>query len=100
MGVFVVDVGGQPRAMVGPVAKGYEVATPIDGRLDDEAARALPDKPGEWLGSYLAKTRPEPSVTARLFECEDGARVVVQAAQPVTASITLLDHHGDALAAR
>jgi len=99
LGVFVIDVGGEPRAMVGPVAKGYEVATPINGRLDDEAARAAPDKHGDWLGSYLAKARPEPSITARMFACADGARVVVQASKPVSASVTLLDHHGDALVA-
>jgi hypothetical protein len=36
LGVFVVDAGGEPRAMVGPVAKGYEAETAIEHRLDDE----------------------------------------------------------------
>ncbi|HSO39194.1 MAG TPA: DUF3160 domain-containing protein, partial [Labilithrix sp.] len=97
LGVFVVDVGGEPRAMVGPVAKTYEVATPVAGRLDDEAALTAPGKEARWLDSYLAGTRPEPDVTARLFSCADGARVVLQSGHPVTASLTLLDHHGDPL---
>ena len=97
LGVFVVDVGGEPRAMVGPVAKGYEIATPIDGRLSDEAARTADGKVAPWTRSYLVPERPEPTVGARLFSCADGARVVVQSAEPVTATITLLDHHGDPL---
>ena len=95
LGVFVVDVGGEPRAMVGPVAKAYEIATPIDGRLNDESARAAAGKVAPWTRSYLVPERPQPTAGARLFSCADGARVVVQSAEPVTATITLLDHHGD-----
>ena len=97
MGVFVVDVGGEPRAMVGPVTKGYEVATSIEGRLDDEAAHVALDKHGDWQKSYLAPTRAEPPIAARLFACADGARVIVESGHPLTALVTLLDHHGDAL---
>ena len=99
LGVFVVDVGGEPRAMVGPVVKGYEIATPIEGRLNDEQARTAPGKVAPWAASYLAPERPQPTAAARLYACADGARVVVQSAEPVTATITLLDHHGDALGA-
>jgi Protein of unknown function (DUF3160) len=99
LGVFVIDVGGEPRAMVGPVAKAYEVATTISGRLDDETAHAAPNKHAVWAGSYVAEAREEPPIAARLFACADGARVVVQSGRPVTASISLLDHHGDPLGA-
>jgi hypothetical protein len=99
LAVFIVDVGGQPRAMVGPVAKTYEVATTIEGRLDDEAARAVTGKHADWHASYVAYAPEEPSIGARLFACADGARVVVQSARPMTASVSLLDHHGDPLGA-
>jgi hypothetical protein len=97
LGVFVVDVGGEPRAMVGPVAKTYEVATRIDGRLDDERARTAPGKHAAWLSSFLAPAVEAPPVAARLFVCDDDARVVVSATRPMSATITLLDHHGDPL---
>jgi hypothetical protein len=96
LGVFVVDVGGQPRAMVGPVARTYEVATAIAERLDDERARTAPGKRADWL-SFLAKKRPDPSLAATLFVCADDARVLLRAAEPTTATVTLLDHHGDPL---
>jgi hypothetical protein len=96
LGVFIVDVGGEPRAMVGPVAKTYEVATPIAGRLDDERARAAPGKRGDWL-SFLAPKKADPSISARLVVCSDDARVVLRAAQSMSATVTLLDHHGDPL---
>ena len=100
VGVFIVDVGGEARAMVGPVAKPYEIATSIDGRLDDERARTTPGKEAAWL-SYLAPKKADPSFAAQLFVCDDDVRVVVQAdasRRLATASVTLLDHHGDPLA--
>lgn len=96
LGVFVVDVGGEPRMMVGPVAKTYEVATPIAERLDDERAREAPGKQGAWR-SFLAPKKPEPSLSAHLFVCANDARVVMRSELPMSASVTLLDHHGDPL---
>lgn len=96
IGAFVVDTGGAPRVMVGPVAKTYEVATSIDGRLDDLAARNTRGKEARWL-SYLAPKKPEPSLAARLFTCNDGARLWIESAVPTEVAVTLLDHHGDAL---
>jgi hypothetical protein len=97
LGVFVVDVGGEPRAMVGPVAKTYEVATPIAERLDDERARTATGKSAAWL-SFLAPKKADPPLAARLFVCADDARVVLRAGKPTTVTVTLLDHHGDPLA--
>ena len=96
LGVFVIDVGGEPRAMVGPVAKTYEVATPIADRLDDERARTATGKRAAWL-SFLAPKKVDPPLAARLFVCADDARVVLRAGQPLAATVTLLDHHGDPL---
>ena len=96
LGVFVVDVGGEPRAMVGPVAKTYEVATPIAERLDDERARKVTGKRADWL-SFLAPKKADPPLAAHLFVCADDARVVLRSAHPLAATVTLLDHHGDPL---
>src|SRR5262249_60090628 len=38
LGVFVVDVGGAPRAFVGPVGRAYEGHGPLADRLTHEAA--------------------------------------------------------------
>jgi hypothetical protein len=101
MGVFVVDTGGAPRAMVGPVTRPYEAVTPIDARLDDARARALApaSRAAPWTASYLAKAPPAPSIAAQLFACDGETRVVAQGAGDLGAvTITLLDHHGDPLA--
>jgi hypothetical protein len=98
LGVFVVDTGGGPRAMVGPVVKTYEVATPIAERLDDERAREYPGKRADWLTSYLAPKKPEPPLSARMFTCDDDVRVVVESSKAFTVRVAPLDHHGDAIA--
>lgn len=98
LGVFVVDTGGAPRVMVGPVTKGYEVAGPIDRRLDDEAAREVPGKSAPWSASYLAPRVPGPELGVQIEDCAGEVRVVVAGAAPLgTVTATLLDHHGDPL---
>jgi len=62
LGVFVVDTGGKPRAMVGPIAHAYEhVAT--DKRLTDETARKVTGA-SPWTASYRLPAPPEPSFRA------------------------------------
>lgn len=109
LGVFVVDAGGEPRAMVGPVAKGYEVHAPVDGRLDDAAARTSPDRKAPWRDSFAAPARLEPALglSGRFYACRRRgmvgggaveARVVLASERELGAvSVTLLDHHGDPL---
>jgi hypothetical protein len=102
MGVFVVDVGGEPRAMVGPVVKPYETTTPIAKRLDDETARKVEPslRSAPWLTGYLAPAKPEPSLEASVHVCDGDARVVVRSPRPLgEVTIELVDHHGDPLAA-
>lgn len=122
LGVFVVDVGGEPRAMVGPVAEGYELQTPIASRLDDKRAldASLP-RDAAWRESYAVPERPAPplGLDVDVQQCREGDagatppvpaylvrqvsvggawRVAVQSARPLGAvAITLLDHHGDPL---
>ena len=101
LGVFVVDANGAPRAMVGPVAHGYERTGPLATRLDDAAARALPIPVSPWETSYTAPALPEPPLALDLDE--KGTAVTVTArstASPTLGPITieLLDHHGAAFA--
>ncbi len=96
LGAFVVDVGGAPRMMIGPVAKPYEATSPIAKRFDDAAAHDAP-KHAPWLG-YVAPEEKGPELDAQLVECERDTRVVVTSAKRLGAvSVELLDHHGDAL---
>lgn len=106
LGVFIVDVGGEPRAMVGPVARGYEIKSPLADRLDDAAARTLQTKESGFRTSFAAKPWAEPplGLGVKIFQCAAEGKLEVRAllasnksAGPV--SVTLLDHHADPLAA-
>ena len=104
LAVFIVDAGGRPKAMVGPVAKAYETHGPIANRLDDAAARGHADRRAFWRTSYAAPAPEEPALdlSGELFYCPRKAgleaRVVVQSDRDVgPVSIALLDHHADPL---
>jgi hypothetical protein len=63
LGVYIVDTNGEPRAMVGPVAKGFEAHAPIAGRLDD--ARIFEPsvtKVAAWRASHAIAERQEPAL--------------------------------------
>jgi hypothetical protein len=122
LGVFVVDAGGEPRAMVGPVAEGYELQTPIEKRLTDKASLAaeLP-RQAPWRESFAVPERPAPALglDVSVVHCEGGDagaeppsspgipvmgrpapggawRVAARSAVPAgPVTVTLLDHHGD-----
>lgn len=101
LAVYVVDVGGEPRAMVGPVAKGYEAYSPIESRLNDEQARSWKHDPAMWR-SFAPSLREEPrlGLEGRVVRCEkDGVaswRVALRSDTPVdVVRVTLLDHHAD-----
>ncbi len=97
LAVFVVDVGGKPRAMVGPVGKGYEVETDLSKRLTDDSARTAKGKSAPWL-TYFGANVPEPPLRGRLVKCPSDQRVVIQSDRQLgRTSVTLVDHHGDAL---
>ncbi len=71
LGFFVVDTGGPPRVMVGPVARGFVTTAPRNGRLTDGTVavdvdhRRFVDAP--WAASYRA-----PSGRRRLTGLPDG----------------------------
>jgi hypothetical protein len=52
LGVFVVDTNGEARAMVGPVAHGYEHVGGLDQRLTDSQAHDVTDLIEPWSASY------------------------------------------------
>ncbi|HQP36411.1 MAG TPA: DUF3160 domain-containing protein [Polyangiaceae bacterium] len=106
LGVFVVDTGGEPRAMVGPVAKGFETTTAIARRLDDASSVAHQGKNAAWRASYSAPVVAEPALGLQgdIVSCErDGKhewRAAIRSDRPLRGiSLTLLDHHADPLTA-
>lgn len=109
LGIFIVDTGGAPRAMVGPVATGYETETPLADaiRLSDETALEHTPKSALWRESFAVAPRPEPEIglEGRVLSCSGDAgpperRVALRASRPVgKVSVTLLDHHADPLGA-
>jgi hypothetical protein len=101
LGVFIIDVNGEPRAMVGPVAKGYELLGPIAERLDDAKATKATGKTAPWLSSYLAPDVPVPDLEFREAACDpDEERVVLSSEHSLgDVTVTLLDHHGDPVTA-
>lgn len=105
LGVFIVDTGGGPRAMVGPVARGYEIKAPITSRLDDAEARIVQTKESLFRASFAAKPWTEPALGLgmKVENCSVDGKLEVRVllasnkkAGPV--SVTLLDHHADPLA--
>ncbi len=65
IGVFVVDVGGAPRVVVGPVAHGYEHHGPLRDRLTDETSTTihLAAVAEPWAESYAVAAPPEPPLS-------------------------------------
>ena len=64
LGIFVVDANGPPRAMVGPVARGYEHVGPIDQRLTDEESLELKrsEQLAPWEASYVVPAARGPKI--------------------------------------
>ena len=64
MGIFVVDTGGPPRVMVGPVANAFSHVGPLTKRLTDadtyKVARSAP-----WETSYTAPAPVPPPLEVR-----------------------------------
>lgn len=70
LGVFVVDTGGRPRVVVGPVAEAYEHQGEVARRLTDadgeKLARAEQVMP--WISSYTAPSIPSPPFAVQYAE--------------------------------
>ncbi|MBK8212955.1 MAG: DUF3160 domain-containing protein [Myxococcales bacterium] len=98
LGLFVVDTGGEPRVMVGPVATGYEARPSLqEARWTDESAVSKPHE-APWRALYTAPLAREPSIDGTVVtSCDESTtRAYLRAAtriEGVTAWAT--DHHGD-----
>ena len=99
LGVFVVDTGGAPRAVIGPTAAAYEHHG-AGARLTDDAALQLParDRLAPWAARFTAPAPPAPAFQATLdWESagDDSFQVMaIDALQPIPSlTIQLLDHH-------
>ena len=91
LGIFVVDTGGPPRVVVGPVARGYEHQASAEHRLSDEEAMQISKTLGPWQTSYLVDGRGPPRVT---WSVEADA-VVAKATEPLgRVAFELMDTHG------
>ncbi|WP_394839248.1 DUF3160 domain-containing protein [Pendulispora rubella] len=98
LAAFVVDVGGEPRVMVGPVAKGYEIATSLSDRLNDEQAREAQGKKAPWGASYFVAAPEPPPLSTTVATCKDDVRIVVRSPKDLgDVRVAALDHHGDAV---
>lgn len=89
LGVFVVDVGGPPRVVVGPVARAFEAVGPTSKRFTDADVGSV-TKVEPWAASYVAPATAEPPL---LLEGSTNVFTVKssKALGPVT--LTVLDHH-------
>jgi hypothetical protein len=98
LGVFVVDTGGPPRLVVGPVARAYEHHGPVAHRLDDEAGKALPeaDRAAPWSASYRAPAPPVPKLHVR-WNDSHASTVDIETNDDLGAvTIEFFDHHRSA----
>jgi hypothetical protein len=92
VGIFVVDSGGPPRVMVGPVARSFERIERLGKRLADPDVRDYVPKVAAWEASYVAHPHAIPDWSAQL----EGQDVVVTSHDDLGAvTVELLDAHGD-----
>ncbi|HEV7557963.1 MAG TPA: DUF3160 domain-containing protein [Kofleriaceae bacterium] len=96
LGVFVVDTGGPPRVVVGPVARAYEYHGEVAHRLDDAAALKLAesDREAPWAASYTVAAPPAPRMSVT-WGVDDKVHGVVVKTDAVLGPVTLefYDHH-------
>ncbi len=104
LGVFVVDAGGSPRAMIGPIARAYETHQPIGGpasRIDDTASADLPasQRKDPWAQSYTAAAPTDIPDLVVTYDPDQSPNITVETEAPVPdVTFALLDHHRQPLA--
>jgi hypothetical protein len=82
LGIFVVDVSGPPRAMVGPVAHAYEVFGPLAARYIDETAGTLARRDEPWAAAY-AIAAPAPPYSLQLRWDAEARQLVLNSDHPL-----------------
>ncbi|MBX3234004.1 MAG: DUF3160 domain-containing protein [Labilithrix sp.] len=103
LGLFVVDAGGPPRVMVGPVARAFEHVGSLDGRLTDKDASKVGAMREPWAASYTAPAPPPPPL--QIVNLWDGGeterRYAVRSTRALSGvTLELLGHHREKLAAQ
>jgi hypothetical protein len=100
MGVFVVDTGGAPRVVTGPIAHAYETSAPTTaGRLTTHQIDSKNHPPllEPWAASYLVGNSAKPPLVNIQEEWGDGTNFLmfsVEAADAVgPITFRALDHH-------
>ncbi|MFO0647225.1 MAG: DUF3160 domain-containing protein [Polyangiales bacterium] len=100
LGLFVVDTGGPPRMMVGPVAAGYGYHFSTEHRLDDEASHELTDAQLErpWAARYEVSAAPTPPLSVSYVpgdpDAHTGDALTLRSTRMLGAvTVETLDHH-------
>ncbi|MGC4117408.1 MAG: DUF3160 domain-containing protein [Myxococcales bacterium] len=103
LGVFVVDTGGKPRVVVGPVTRSFWHQGLLAQRLNDETARNLEDEQRlePWAASHAVAGVAPPALRVSWSPGEGDPRVeevsVVGKGEPadgpIDVTIELMDHH-------
>ena len=93
-GLFVVDVNGEPRVMVGPVARAFENVGSLDERLADRDAGKIVALREPWAASYTARGAVPPALDRGSTRTTIAQSFVLRSTHdigPIT--VELLDHH-------
>jgi hypothetical protein len=97
LGIFVIDVNGEPRAMVGPVARAFEHVGSLEGRLNDKDANRVGALREPWAASYTVPEGafPPVAVLSLSSDVESVHEFVLRSTRDVgPITVELLDHHG------
>jgi hypothetical protein len=100
LGIFVVDVAGEPRVMVGPVTRAIQRSDPIGTREDDDDVYRLyhPEKgyASPWEKSHVGDMPREPFLDVSV----DGETFTVTPGEPALGDVTVetIDEHEHTLA--
>jgi hypothetical protein len=93
--VFVVDVGGAPRAFVGPVARGFEHVAPLSRRLKDGDVPHLKRLGDPWASSYTVPAPRTPALSLLPVSQVDGGQTwaIRSGSGSERVTLELLGHH-------
>ena len=104
LGVFVVDVGGSPRIMTGPIARAFEHHRPFGPgvpRLNDETAASLTteEQHDPWAKSYTVAPPQDITPVTVTYDPDTSPAITVEAEVALRdVTFALLDHHRQPLA--
>lgn len=104
LGVFVVETGGNPRVVVGPVTDAFEAHEKLPRLTDAMVGKAKTEAP--WARSYTAAPAAEPPLALaakRIQKAGSTDTIVIEATSTKElgkVTIEVLDHHRKPIAAK